>query len=111
MSLIKIKYKVGHGGKEYYISEDRFNKDEMILIEEDNNKKKKYESNILDIINSKSAPGISKPSSGLSTTYNNKLDSGAVENLLDVGLDKAKKRADERNKKYGSSFHKVKRSN
>lgn len=43
------------------------------------------------------------------TTYNGKLDTGATENLLDMGLENAKKRALERNKKYGSSFRKVKR--
>lgn len=43
-----------------------------------------------------------------STTYNGKLDSGATGDLLDQGLEKAKKRALYRNKKYGSSFRKVK---
>jgi hypothetical protein len=40
--------------------------------------------------------------------HNGKLDSGAVEELLDKGIEGAKERADERQKKIGSSFRKIK---
>lgn len=59
-----------------------------------------------DIIKSKTAPGIisSRKNSTPSLTHKGKLDSGSVENLLDVGLEGAKKRALKRNKNYGKSF-------
>ena len=40
MSLIKIRYKTGHGRKEYYISEERFDSSSMIRLEDDNDLKK-----------------------------------------------------------------------
>lgn len=109
MSLIKIRYKTGHGRKEYYISEERFDLSSMIRLEDDNDlKKNKFKENMKEILSSKTAPGLANSNQTPSTTYNNKLDSGAVENLLDVGLEGAKKRALDRNKSRGSSFHKVK---
>lgn len=109
MSLIKIRYKTGHGRKEYYISKERFDSSTMIKLEDDNDSKKlKYEENMKEILSSKSAPGLVNSNQTPSTTYKNKLDSGAVENLLDVGLEGAKKRALDRNQSRGSSFHRVK---
>jgi hypothetical protein len=43
--------------------------------------------------------------------HHGKLDEGATEELLDRGLEGAKKRALSRNASKGSSFHKVKRAN
>ena len=74
-------------------------------MKESNNK---FKENMKEILSSKSAPGLINSNQTPSITYNNKLDSGAVENLLDVGLEGAKKRALDRNKSRGSSFHKVK---
>lgn len=107
MAIIKVKYKK-YGGKECYISDTEFDPSIMVKLEISEDEKKQGEANIADIINSGSAPGIISSNSEPSLTFNNKLDEGAVGNLLDVGIDKAKKRADERNKKLGHSFKKVK---
>lgn len=109
MSIIKVRYK--KTGKERYISEKDFDDLEMELAEQDSDEEKsKTAANIKDIINSGTAPGVVSSSSNTPSMYhNNKLDEGAVENLLDVGLDGAKNRAVQRNNKYGSSFRKVRR--
>ena len=51
MSLIKIRYKTGHGRKEYYISEERFDSSSMIRLEDDNDlKKNKFKENMKEIL-------------------------------------------------------------
>ena len=110
MSIIKIKYKdAKYGGdpnKFYYISDREFEESKMIKFED--SKEAKAEANIKDILNSGRAPGIVSSNKTPSLTHNHKLDEGAIGNLLDVGLDGAKNRALERNKKTGHAFRHIK---
>ena len=65
------------------------------------------EINLATIIKNHSAPGIvSKTSESGSIFHKGKYDEGAVDDLLEKGLDGAKHRAEERQKKYGHAFHK-----
>lgn len=92
---------------------DQFDEDTMEIVPKVNKSKeeeKKYYGELREHYKVTGGPAIvisGRNATGV--TYNGKLDSGATENLLDMGLEKAKKRALERNKKYGSSFRKVKR--
>lgn len=112
MSIIKIKYKdAKYGGdpnKFYYISDREFEESKMIKFEDSKEAKAKAEANIKDILNSGRAPGIVSSNKTPSLTHNHKLDEGAIGNLLDVGLDGAKNRALERNKKTGHAFRHIK---
>lgn len=106
--IIKIRYKPGNGNypsdKDYFISDKEFDETKMIKQEDDG--PNKYE----DFWKSGQAPGIvtSYKNKNYGVTHNHKLDEGAVENILDMGIDGAKKRAVERNTKIGSSFRKIK---
>jgi hypothetical protein len=95
-----------------YINEDTFDKESMekLTSEEMNDITAQGALNIKDILSSRSAPGmfLKDKSSRASTNYKGKLDSGATEDLIDRGLEGAKKRALERNKNKGSAFRKVK---
>lgn len=73
-------------------------------INYDSEFKLRYEKS--DMYDLRQAPGIitSNPIKQPSLFHNGKLDEGAVGNLLDVGLDGAKQRAEERIKKKGAAF-------
>lgn len=92
---------------------DQFDENTMEIIPEVKKSKeeeKKYYEDLSKQYKTTGGPAIviSGKNSRPSTTYNGKLDAGATENLLDMGLEGAKKRALQRNKKFGSSFRKVK---
>lgn len=107
--MLKIKYKNDYKEKIYYILDSSFNPDTMIKIEETEEEKKSFQSKMDDIIKSKSAPGMRmKTSSEPSITHRGKIDEGAIENLLDSGLEGAKNRADVRKASLGASFIKKK---
>ena len=95
-------------GVKHSVKREEFDpvKMELVYSTEESEKERKF--NIKDIIESQSAPGIvsSVHEERASCYHNGKLDDGAVSNLLDQGLGKAKKRAVTRNKKIGHSFHK-----
>lgn len=88
------------------ISESDFDENKMEKVENKENK-----AVWKDILSSHKAPGIvssrNQSSSGLS--FHGKLDEGSVGNFLDEKLESAETRAAQRNKKYGSSFKKIKR--
>lgn len=111
MKLIKVRYKEGQGypiDRDYYIMDFRFDESKMIFIGENDPPKHP------DIFTSGECPGIITTDyskfrdSHHGTMHNGKLDSGAVEELLDKGIEEAKGRANERQKKIGSSFRKIK---
>ena len=111
MKLIKVRYKEGQGypiDRDYYIMDFRFDESKMIFIGENDPPKHP------DIFTSGECPGIITTDyskfrdSHHGTMHNGKLDSGAVEELLDKGIEEAKVRANERQKKIGSSFRKIK---
>ena len=95
-------------GVKHSVKREEFDpvKMELAYSTEESEKERKF--NIKDIIESQSAPGIvsSVHEERASCYHNGKLDDGAVSNLLDQGLGKAKKRAVTRNKKIGHSFYK-----
>lgn len=66
------------------------------------------EINIATMAKNHSFPGIVTKTSSTrgSMFHKGKLDEGAVGDLIDKGLDGAKKRAEERQKKYGHAFQK-----
>ena len=111
MSIIKYKLKNDIHGKIRYISESSFDESTMIRLEETEEEKEKSVANLKDMLSSRKAPGIVTSTGSKerpSLMHNGKIDAGAVGNLLDVGLDGAKKRAVKRNKVKGSSFQKHK---
>lgn len=97
------------------INEETFDEESMIKVSDDELAKNKViaEVNMKNILTSRRAPGMfmKTDSSKSSTMHHGKLDEGATEELLDRGLEGAKKRALSRNASKGSSFHKVKRAN
>ena len=85
------------------------------LINETKDTLKKREENQLSMVKSKSAPGFvtnSVKTSGSRGTmfHKDKLDEGAMEDLLDKGLEGAKHRAEDREKKLGKGRAFSKRS-
>lgn len=110
MDLIKVLLNNDIHKTPRYISESSFDSSTMKRIEDDNEEVKlKAESNLKEMLSKRKAPGIVMGGSKRPSLYHNhKLDSGAVGDLLDVGLDGAKKRAVNRNKKMGHSFRKNK---
>ena len=110
MSYIWVKVK-DKPGTQKCIDERDFDPDkyEHLTQEEEKNEKIRCEINLKDIIESKRAPGLTLEKTDRDMgklTHNGKLDSGAVGDLLDKGLEGAKKRSSERNKQVGSSYHK-----
>lgn len=112
MKLIKVRYKEGQGhptDRVYFIMDFRFDESKMTYVGENDPPKQ-----TADFWKSGQCPGIITTDynqfrdSHHGTTHNGKLDSGAVEELLDKGIEEAKGRADERQKKIGSSFRKIK---
>lgn len=107
--LVKFIYKDDYHKKIHYISEEKFDESTMIKQEDDTKEQKeKHKKNLSDMLLSKTAPGLVNRNTTLSVMHNNKLDEGAVENLIDVGFDGAKKRIDERTKKLGAPYIKKK---
>jgi hypothetical protein len=101
-----------HPNKQVFISESSFDPKKHIKPskEEEENIKESHSLNIKMICKTKSAPGMhfKIDTSRGSLTYNGKLDPGATDELLERGLDGAKKRAKEREKKTGHAFRKMK---
>ena len=97
------------------ISEESFDKNTMIRMSDDeiNDQNKVGSINITQMLSSGKAPGLisSRGITGSkgSTDFNGKLDNGAMEDLLDRGLEAAKPRALERKKTKGKGFQKIKR--
>ena len=111
MSLIKVLMKNDIHKTPRYILESMFDKDTMDRLDDDTEEQKiKASSNLKEMLKEQKAPGLlsSRSSNTKSMYYNNKLDSGAVGDFLDAGLDGAKKIDDSRNKKMGFSFRKNK---
>ena len=107
--LVKFTYKDDYDKKIRYVSEDKFDESTMIKLEDDTvEKKEKYKSNLSDMLSSRSAPGLVNRNIEPSIMHNHKLDAGAIDNLIDVGFDGAKKRIDERTKKFGAPYIKKK---
>ena len=105
-----------HPTMQKLINEESFDKERMLKVSNDELKQNKIaaEINMKDILRSNQAPGMYMKSGSRdrgSTMHHGKLDEGATEDLLDKGLENAKKRAVSRNKTQGSSFHKVKKLN
>lgn len=112
IEMIKIRYKewIGTIKESSYqiINKERFDPKTMIEIKETEEEKKAAEKRFSDMLKSKSGPFVNTNSSSSNSTpsafHNGKLDSGAVENLIDTGFDGAKKRIDERANKLGAPF-------
>lgn len=101
-----------HPTKQILIEESEFNADKHMKQTEREKEIEKIRAsiNIKEICMSGRAPGMfmkSDDSRG-SVIHNHKLDAGAAGDLLDKGLDGARKRASTRSKKYGNSFRKMK---
>ena len=117
MAKIWVKEK-GREYKQLYIDEADFNPAKHIKPN-DEEKKKETSKNKLYWEGFKSSKrnnkrvfsiGTSKrDNNDFGVTYKGKLDSGKAEELLDYGLENAKKRATERQNKYGSMFDKPKK--
>ena len=112
MKLIKVRYKEGQGyptDRDYFVMDFRFDESKMVFVGDNDPPKHP------DIFTSGECPGIITTNyskfrdSHHGTMHNGKLDSGAVEELLDKGIEGAKGRANERQKKLGSSFRKIKK--
>ena len=99
-----------HPNKQVFISETDYDPKKHIKPskEEEEDIKESHSFNIKMICKTKSAPGMHLKSKANGVTYNGKLDSGAADVLLEKGLDSAKVRANERQKKTGHAFRKVK---
>lgn len=97
-----------------YISEDDFDENTMIRFSDDelSHQKKVGEISMNEILTQGKAPGLisTRGITGTkgSTDFNGKLDSGAMEDLLDRGLEVAKPRINERKKLKGKGFQKIK---
>ena len=111
MSKIWVRLK-DKPSKQIYIEESEYDESKHIKPTKEEAEKEKILKQISfkEILKSGKAPGMFMrvQNRSLSPTYKGKLDSGAAEELLDVGLEGAKTRAKERQNKYGSSFKKVK---
>ena len=101
-----------HPTKQVLIKEKDYDESKHIMPTEEEKEQEKliHSFNIKQICESQSAPGMfmKTDNSRGSVTHNGKLDSGAVEDLIDRGLEGVKKRALERKKKYGAGFKKIK---
>lgn len=94
-----------------FIHESDFDPNDMEKMDNEELEKNKVlgKARIQEMVESGRAPGLpSKDSEGKSMYYKGKLDDGATAEFLDRGLSGAKKRANERNNKVGSSFKKIK---
>lgn len=97
-----------------YISEDNFDENTMIRFSDDelSHQQKVGEISMNEILKQGKAPGLisTRGITGTkgSTDFNGKLDSGAMEDLLDRGLEAAKPRINERKKLKGKGFQKIK---
>lgn len=115
MAKIWVKEK-GREYKQCYIDEADFNPAKHIKLN-DEEKKKETTKNALYWEGFKSnkrskkmfSIGASKRNNDFGVTYKGKVDAGKAEELLDYGLENAKTRATERQKKYGSMFDKPKK--
>ena len=111
MGKIWVKEK-GREYKQHYIDEADFDPSKYIkpTIEEKQKQAKKntdYWEGFKSGKNKSSfAIGSSKRNQDFGVTYNGKVDSGKVEELLDYGLENAQTRAMQRQSKYGSMFDK-----
>lgn len=101
-----------HPNKQVFISESAYDPEKHIKPTEEEEKsiKEIHSFNIKTICQTKSAPGMhfKIDTSRGSLTYNGKLDSGATDELIERGLEGAKARAQERQKKTGHAFRKMK---
>lgn len=111
MSRIWVRLR-DHPTKQVLIEESDYNADKYIMQTEREKEIDKIRAsiNIQAICKSGQAPGMfmKGDDSRGSVMHNHKLDAGAAGDLLDKGLDGAKKRASTRSKKYGNSFRKMK---
>ena len=94
------------------IEESEYNEEKHLKLTEEEKKADRIRAtmNIKDICKSRSAPGmfLKTDDSRGSVMHNHKLDAGAAADLIDKGLDGAKKRVLKRKKKYGSGYRKMK---
>lgn len=111
MGRIWVRLK-DHPTKQVCINESDYDANKHILPtkEEKEADKVRASINIKEICSSRTAPGMHMKldDSRGSVTHNHKLDSGAAGDLLDKGLDGAKKRVKERTKKQGTGYRKIK---
>ena len=101
-----------HPTKQVMIEESEYKEEKHIKPTEEEKEIEKIRAqiNIKDICKSRHAPGmfLKTDDSRGSVMHNNKLDAGAAADLIDKGLDGAKKRVLKRKKKYGSGYRKLK---
>lgn len=101
-----------HPSKQVFIKESDYDPDKHIKPSKEEEEQSKIigSMNINQICKERSAPGMHMKidSSRGSVMHNNKLDYGAADNLIEMGLDSAKKRIKEREKKTGYGFRKMK---
>lgn len=103
--FIDIIYK--DNDKHKTIKKELFDPRKMLIDYKTKEQLEKLEFNLKDMIESKRAPGLlTSRKSDPSITHKGKIDDGAVADYLDTTLDGAKKRAVERQTKFGSSFRK-----
>ena len=106
--LVKVHYRNEDESISHMVEWKDFDPDKMEVFNITEEEFTTYESNILDIIKSKKAPGMfmKTDDSRGSITHKGKIDEGAVADLIDKGLDGAVKRADLRQKNTGHAFSK-----
>lgn len=109
-TTIRIRYKNKPEYTRSVVKVKNFDPTKMDLIYVSKEKQEEINKKIADALKDGKSPfrlvsaDVRNTRAGL--TYNGKVDEGAVGNYLDTTLDSAKKRAMNRQKKYGSSFRK-----
>lgn len=106
--LVKAHYKNEDESVTHMIDWKDFDPFKMEVVDYTEDKYTVYENNILDIIKSKKAPGMFMKTDDTrgSIMHHDKIDEGAIGDLIDKGLDGAIKRADQRQKETGHAFSK-----
>lgn len=104
----KVRDKDSNGNSYRYIKWEEFDPTKMTIIEETQEEITQSEINLKDMLRRGRAPGMfTKTDSNQGSMFHKgKLDEGAMEDLLDRGLEGATQRAEERKKKYGRAFQK-----
>lgn len=109
-TTIRIRYKKNPEYTRSVVKVKNFDPTKMDLIYISKEKQDEIDKKISNALKDGKSPfrlissDVRNTKAGL--TYNGKVDEGAVGNYLDTTLDSAKKRAVNRQKKYGSSFRK-----
>ena len=92
--------------KSLLIKKSEFDPRIMKVIWKSKEEIRQAEINIKDMLKNKECPGMHVAVTETSMFHKGKLDEGAMENLLDTGLDSAKKRAVKTSKERGHAYNK-----